>query len=176
MALQTQTLKETEVSTEIDLEKLLGASARNESVRAVFYEAAIELLQKRLDEGRSVNGQLGNYSKSYKDSLAFKVFGKSNPVNMKLSGDMLASITELDSKGLSMKIGINDEIEASKAYAHMTGFKDHPTLDGKVRKREWFGWTDKELKSIADAIKPEVNKKNTISDAIALKLLDKLSG
>jgi hypothetical protein len=174
--LQKKTLKEEEVSTDIDLEKLLGGAARNEAVRAVFFEAAVDRLQKRLDEGRSVNGQLGTYSESYKNSLAFKVFGKSNPVNMQLTGDMLTSISELDSKNSKMKIGIIDELEAAKAYAHMTGFKGHPTLDGKVRKREWFGWTDKELKEIANAIKPEVNKKNTISDAAALKLLEKLVG
>lgn len=174
MALQKPTLKQTEVSTEIDLEKILGGLSQNENVRAVFFESALERLQKRLDEGRGVNGQLGNYSESYKNSLAFKVFGKSNPVNMQLTGDMLTAVNELDSSKNKMKIGIDDELEAAKAYAHMTGFKGHPTLDGKVRKREWFGWTDKELKEIANAIKPEVTKKNTLSDAAALRILEAL--
>ncbi len=174
MALQKPTLKQTEVSTEINLEQILGKLSSNESVRAVFFEAALERLQKRLDEGRGVDGKLAKYSSEYKDSLAFKVFGKTNTVNMQLTGDMLVAVNELESKGTNMKIGINDDLEAAKAYGHMTGMKGHPTLEGKAPVRNWFGWTDKELKEIANAIKPEVNSRNTISDEKALRLLDRL--
>lgn len=174
MSLQKKTLEENEVSTEINLNKLLGDLSKNESVRAVFFEAALGRLEERLSEGRGVNGELAPYSESYKDSLAFKVFGKSSTVNMQLTGDMFAAINVLDSKGDNLKIGIDDELEAAKAYGHMTGMKGHPTLDGKVKKRNWFGWTDKELTEIANSIKPEVNKKNTISDEKALLLLDRL--
>lgn len=174
MALQKPTLKKEEVSTEINLEQILGKLSSNENVRAVFFEAALDKLQKRLDEGRGVDGKLTAYSKEYKDSLAFKVFGKTNTVNMQLTGDMLTAVNELDSKPGKMKIGIDDDIEAAKAYGHMTGMKGHPTLAGKAPVRNWFGWTDKELKEIANAIKPEVSKRNTLSDEKALLLLDRL--
>jgi hypothetical protein len=176
VALQKKTLKQSEVSTEINLEKILGKLSQNEDVRAVFFESALEKMQQRLDEGRGVDGSLGTYSESYKDSLAFKVFGKSNPVNMQLTGDMLTAVNELDSSQGKIKIGITDEFEAAKAYGHITGMKGHPTLAGKVPKRNWFGWSDKELTQIANAIKPEVSKRNTISDVAALKILERLLG
>lgn len=176
MALQKPTLKQTEVSTEIDLKSLLGESAKNESIRQVFFEAAFDKMLARLDQGRGVDGKLHAYSKSYKESLAFAAFGKSNTVNMQLTGDMVQSVTVLDSSQSKLKIGIDDSEQAAKAYGHITGMKGHPTLDGKVPERNWFGWKDSELIKIADAIKPEINKKNLISDAAILKLLDKLVG
>lgn len=174
MALQKPTLKQTEVSTDINLEQILGKLSQNESVRTVFFEAALEKLQQRLDSGRGVDGKLAEYSTAYKNSLAYKVFGKTSTVNMQLSGDMLTAVVELDSSKDKMKIGINDQIEAAKAYGHMTGMKGHPTLEGKMPVRNWFGWTDAELIKIANAIKPEVKSQQTITDIAALKLLDRL--
>jgi len=176
LALQKPTLKKDEVSTEIDLKSLLGAASKNESIRQVFFEAAFDKLLARLDQGRGVDGRLHAYSKSYKDSLAFAAFGKSNTVNMQLTGDMVQSITVLDSSETKLKIGIDDTEQAAKAYGHMTGMKGHPTLAGKVDARNWFGWKDSELIKIADAIKPEINKRDILSDAVVLKLLNKLVG
>ena len=176
MALQKPTLKKEEVSTEIDLKSPLGAASKNESIRQVFFEAAFDKMLARLDQGRGVDGKLHAYSKSYKDSLAFAAFGKSNTVNMQLTGDMVQSVTVLDSSENKLKIGIDDSEQAAKAYGHMTGMKGHPTLAGKVDARNWFGWKDSELIKIANAIKPEINKKNLISDAAVLRLLDKLVG
>jgi hypothetical protein len=174
LSIQKKTLKKSEVSTEINMQEILGDLSKNESVRAVFFEAALGRLVDRLEQGRGVDGKLDTYSDSYKDSLAFKVFGKTNTVNMQLTGDMVAAIEELDSSGTKLKIGIKDKTESAKAFGHMTGMEGHKYLDGKVPVRNWFGWTDKELKEIANSIKPEVNKKNSISDEKALMLLDKL--
>lgn len=176
LALQKPTLKKEEVSTEINLKSLLGESSKNESIRQVFFEAAFDKMLARLDQGRGVDGKLHAYSKSYKDSLAFAAFGKSNTVNMQLTGDMVQSVTVLDSSETKLKIGIDDVDQAAKAYGHMTGMKGHPTLDGKVDARNWFGWKDSELIKIADAIKPEINKRDILSDAVVLKLLNKLVG
>lgn len=170
MALQKPTLKKDEVSTEIDLKSLLGESSKNESIRQVFFEAAFDKMLARLDQGRGVDGKLHAYSKSYKNSLAFAAFGKSNTVNMQLTGDMVQSITVLDSSETKLKIGIDDSEQAAKAHGHMTG------MEGKTKPRLWFGWKDSELIKIANAIKPEINKKGLISDAAVLKLLDKLVG
>jgi len=174
LALQKPTLKKDEVSTEIDLKSLLGASAKNESIRQVFFEAAFDKMLARLDQGRGVDGKLHAYSKSYKDSLAFAAFGKSNTVNMQLTGDMVQSVTVLDSSETKLKIGIDDTEQAAKAYGHMTGMQGHPTLDGKVSARNWFGWKDSELIKIANAIKPEINKNEIVSDAAALRIIDRL--
>lgn len=170
MALQTKKVEIGEVSTEIDLKKLLGQSSKNDSIREVFYQAAFDKLIERLDQGRGVDGKLHRYSKAYMNSLEFHAFGKTKTVNMQLTGDMVHSIKPIDSNDSFIKIGIDDELQAAKAHGHMTG------MNGKTQPRNWFGWKDSELKSIADSIKPEVNNKSVITDAIITKLLNKLVG
>jgi hypothetical protein len=172
--LQKKTLKQTEVSTDIDIKEILGDLSKNESVREVFFQMALDKMQERLDSGRGVDGKLATYSKEYKESDSFKIFGKTSTVNMQLTGDMLAAVKELESSSGKIKIGIDDSLEAAKAYGHITGMKGHPTLAGKVPERNWFGWTDKELKQIAKEIKPEFKSKDEISDAAALNILDRL--
>lgn len=177
MPLQTPTLEKDKVSTEIDLKSLLGDSAKDESVREVFLQAALDKMSERLDQGRGVDGKLDGYSTAYKNSVQFQIFGKTKTVNMQLTGDMLAAVSELESKNKSnMTIGIDDKLEAAKAFGHITGFEGHPTLEGKVAPRKWFGWKDSEIKSIAAAIRPEINKSSIVSDAAILKILNKLIG
>ncbi len=96
---------------------------------------------------------------------------------MQLTGDMVSSVSEIKTENKSsMIIGIDDEEQAAKAFGHITGFEGHKYLEGKVAPRKWFGWKDSELKSIAAAIKPQVNKSSIVSDAAILKILNKLVG
>ncbi len=177
MALQTPKLEKDQVSTEIKLAELIGPLSLDKSVREVFLQAALDKMSERLDQGRGVDGKLHAYSKAYKDSLAFAAFGKSNTVNMQLTGDMVSSVSEIKTENKSsMIIGIDDEEQAAKAFGHITGFEGHKYLEGKVAPRKWFGWKDSELKSIAAAIKPQVNKSSIVSDAAILKILNKLVG
>lgn len=177
MSLTKTKLSEESVTIDIDIEKLLGSAASNREVRETFYQAAYDKMIERIDSGRDVNGKLfSKYSKSYKDSLAFSAFGKSSTVNLQLSGDMLNAIDLQKQTEKKLTVGFNDQTENAKAYAHMTGFKGHPTLDGKVKPRVFFGWSDAELKAIAKEFKPnlEVVGQGTISDAKFLDLLDRL--
>jgi hypothetical protein len=175
MSLQKKTLKESEVSTDINLKELMGDLSNNKVVRNVFLQMALDKLQERLDSGRGVDGKLAPYSQSYKDSASYKIWGKSSTVNMQLSGDMLAAIKELNSSNGKIKIGIDDSTEAAKAYGHMTGMKGHPTLAGKVPVRNWFGWTDKELEQIATELTPEAaTQKETITDQDVLRILERM--
>ncbi len=177
MAKPKLTLKESEVSQTIDLASLLGAgAARNKSVRETFFQLAFDKLNERLSQGRGVEGKvLPKYSKAYKDSLAYASFGKDGTVNMQLTGDMVNSLAVLKNDSNTMTIGFSSS-ESPKAYGHITGFEGHPTLEGKVKPREFFGWTDKELKEIANEIKPQVNNQDIVNDAAILKALDRLLG
>lgn len=171
-------LSENNVNAQIDLESLLGGMAKNPAVQEVFFQMALDKLNDRLDKGVGVNGKpLKDYSEEYTNSLAYNAFGKDGTVNMQLSGDMLASlnISNKDPKAFTISFSAD---ESPKAFAHMTGYRGHPHLDGKVKPREFFGWTDKELKEIANKIKPNTNSEqtSTVTDVQILTLVERLLG
>jgi hypothetical protein len=160
----------TNVDIEIDLKKLLGGAAANPEVRQVFFESALQVLDKRTESSRDVNGKIfPKYSKAYKDSLAFAAAGKSNAVNMTLTGDMLGSIQIESADANKMVVGFgSDETENAKAFNHNTG--------DTVPKREFFGWTDAELNSIAKELRPLDKEPTLVSDTAVLNLIDKILG
>lgn len=175
MALTKLKLNESEVTVTIDLEKLLGRAAKDRTVREVFFQAAYDQMLNRLDDGKDFKGRaMKKYSKQYKDSLAYAAFGKDGTVNLTLTGDMINSVEILEQDESKMTIGFDGDLNNKKAYAHMTGYKGHKWLDGKVEKREFFGWTDAALKEIADQLKPSNRDKDIISDEKVLGLLDRL--
>lgn len=178
MAITKTKLSQSSVTVDIDIEKLLGESAKNRDIRETFYQLAFDKMIERLDSGRDVNGKLfSKYSKAYKDSLAFSAFGKSSTVNLQLTGDMINSVQIEKQTDKIMTVGFgSDKLENAKAYAHMSGYEGHPTLEGKVKPRLFFGWSDKELKDIAKEFKPFTSVQSNVSDSALLKLLDKLVG
>lgn len=178
MKLSKTKLSEDEVSTEINLEKLLGSQSKNREVREAFFQVAYDKLLERLDQGIGADGKkLGKYSKAYMDSLAYAAFGKDSTVNMQLSGDMISSIDIVNQDDKKMKVAFKGQDENAKAFAHMTGFQGHPTLDGKVKPRKFFGWSDDELLEIAQEFKPrQETRQSAVSDAQIISLFDRLFG
>lgn len=176
MKLSTIKLTESEVSQTIDLKKLLGIDVSDyPEVKQAIGQAIIDLIVSRTESGKDINGNsFASYSKDYKDSLAFKAFGKTNKVNMTLSGDMLAFMDIVEDKGNTIKIGWSDDEENAKAYNHNVG--------DTVTKRSFFGVTDSDLKKISEEFKPDlkraksdeviINKINKITDFIIEDLLD----
>lgn len=177
MPIQKRNLSQSEVSIEIDLEKLLGGAANNRIVREVFFQAAFDKMLERLDKGVGADGKnLPKYSKAYKNSLEYYVYGKDGTVNMQLTGGMVNSLEIKKSDNKKMTVGFSGDEENAKAYGHLTGFAGHPTLDGKVKPRNFFGWTDSELIAIAEDLKPNAQDEPKINDSKILSLLDRLIG
>lgn len=175
MALTKLNENKDNLTVDIDIEKLLGSASKNEVIRETFFQLAYDSLLDRLDKGLSVdNKPLKAYSKSYKESLAYDVFGKDGTVNMELSGDMINSIVIKKQNSKTMTIGFDSKEESNKAYGHMTGMEGHPTLEGKVKPRNFFGWSDKELNNIAKELKPAIKEADLVSDAKLLSLIDRL--
>lgn len=169
MAIQSKKTTKNEVSTTIDIKQLLGPLANDRDVRESFFQIAFDRMEARLDDNRDVNGKLFvGYSEEYINSLAFNAFGKSKKdVNMKLTGDMRASVEILDQNSSKMKIGVAED-QAPKAFNHMTG--------DTVPRREWFGWKDDELKTIANEFKPLKDERPTLSDVQIVSLIDRILG
>jgi hypothetical protein len=143
---------ESEVSQEIDLNKLTGADlSQDPELTREIQQATIDYMLGRISEGKGIGGKAlrSPYSKTYQASQDFEAAGKSaTDVNMELSGDMLGTIDIIkeSNNGAKFTFGINDPTEAIKAYGHQTGFKGHPTIPQGKYKREFFGVFEKELK------------------------------
>jgi hypothetical protein len=116
----------------------------------------IERIVNRTDQGKDKDGRkFPGYSKSYKESLDFKVAGKSSKVDLQLSGDMLAALSVLDKTSRSVTIGFeNGSEENAKADGNIRGtYGQSKPIPGKAR--DFLGITDAELSKIINLVKDE---------------------
>lgn len=171
--IKNRKISESEVSQKINLRDALGGFVGVPEIREAFLQTVIDRIVERTQSGRDVTGKIFSekYSTAYKNSLPFKVYGKTNKVNMTLTGDMIQSIDKIDESRDTATIGITGEQNILKAFAHITGFEGHPHLDGKVGKRDFFGITQKEIDKIVDKFKPETDKSARANDE---KLIEKI--
>jgi hypothetical protein len=117
----------------------------------------IERIVNRTDQGKDKEGRrFPGYSKSYKESLDFKVAGKSaGKVDLQLSGDMLAAIEVLDKTSRSVTIGFEPGSEENaKADGNIRGTYGKPTPDPK-KARDFLGITETELSKIIRFVKAQ---------------------
>jgi hypothetical protein len=177
MAEPKRKISENEVSQKINLKVALGQLSNVPEIREAFFQAVVDKMVERTELSRDINGKIfDKYSKSYKNSLAFNVFGKTNKVNMTLTGDMLGSIDKIDESRDTMTVGITGDENIIKAFAHITGFKGHPTLDGKVKPRDFFGITEKEIETITKDFEPETDSGSAINDSVLIEKIINLLG
>lgn len=148
-------ISESEVSLTINLKEKLGGLAENkEIVDAIGQDIIDVMLRRTQEENRDVNGKLfPKYSKSYKDSLAFKSFGKSNDVNLTLTGDMLSSLTPSSEKSGQLTVSVTGSNNIIKAFANITGDRGG---EYKSVKRDFFGISEKDLDKIINNYKPSL--------------------
>lgn len=152
-------LSENEVSQSFDFVEEFGFSpSENQGLALTIAQDMIDIIQKRTAKSDNIyNNDFKKYDEDYIESEDFKAFGKTKKVNMKLTGDMLASIDVLEISDSTVKIGINDAEEAAKAYGHMTGMKGHPYLDGKTPKRQFFGINSGEIEKLRNKYKSDID-------------------
>jgi len=117
----------------------------------------IERIVDRTQKGRDKDGdRFAKYSTNYKDSLDFAIAGKKGkPVDLQLSGDMLAAIQHLkeyDTKR-SVIIGFeNGSEENAKADGNIRGtYGQSKPIPGKAR--DFLGISDRELDKIINMVK-----------------------
>jgi hypothetical protein len=117
----------------------------------------IERIVNRTTKGIDKDGdKFQKYSKSYKESLDFKVAGKSaGKVDLQLSGDMLAALEVLDKTSRSVTIGFEPGSEENaKADGNIRGTYGKPTPDPK-KARDFLGITETELSKIIRFVKAQ---------------------
>lgn len=115
---------------------------------------ALELIEKiveRTQKGKDKNGdKFPAYSKSYKDSLNFKIAGKSSKVDLTLSGDMLADMQLLNHKSGEIVIGYENGTESNaKAEGNILGTYGK-RVPNPSRAKDFLGIRKEELKDVLE--------------------------
>lgn len=114
----------------------------NDFFRREFGRRVIEEIKNRTQrdnidkDGRTFK----KYSKSYKESLAFQVYGKSSTVNLTLSGEMLANMDVVGTPARSVVIAFPSQEQNDKAHGHVFGGGFRSALPV----RDFFGLPEKD--------------------------------
>lgn len=109
--------KKSELIKEIDLGKM------SDTATELIAEEIIDFIIERTKNGKGMDGErFPGYSKAYKDSLDFKIAGKTNKVDLTLSGEMLDSIELIQAKKGKIKFGYSDSNDmAGRAEGNILG-------------------------------------------------------
>ena len=145
----------------IDLSGYGLNSDQKDKVADLIIERIVNRTTKGIDKGGE---KFPKYSKSYKESLDFKVAGKKGrPVDLQLSGDMLAALEVLDKTSRSITVGFErGSEENAKADGNIRGTYGKPTPDPK-KARDFLGISERELIKIIKFVQNN-------DDEIALKV------
>lgn len=167
---------EAEVSQTINLKEIFGVDFSNRrDLKEALGQAFIDRIVEKAKSGKRYDGKplKSPYSKEYANSLEFKAAGKRRgKVNMTLTGDMLNSIDIIDMGANVLKIGIDDSLEAQKAYNHQVG--------DTVPARPFFGLNNKDVDEIKaefrDEIKEAFKERGSSRNKKIVALIDRILG
>lgn len=120
------TKKESSYILNLDIPSEIRGEARDELLADIKEFLVTEVITQ-VEAGHSPVKGGGDFAPLTKNYANAQKGGDTNP-NLDLNGDMLNSLVADVVKGSrnKIKIGIFDENQAIKAYAHNTGFKGHP--------------------------------------------------
>ena len=134
-----------------------------DSQKAELGEMIVDEIRSRTQRGIDRYGkQFKGYSEEYRDSLDFKNAGKSNKVNLTLTGDMLAELSVLDISDDYIMVGYENDDIGQQAEGNIL-------REGK--EREFIGLPDSVLALLiaevgeVDNIEEEIDTRtNTVQD------------
>lgn len=106
-------MAKTELIKEIDLNQATGKKISTK-VTEVIASDIIDFIIERTKSGKGMDGErFPGYSSEYKKSLEFKIAGKTNKVDLTLSGEMLDSLEIIEAKSGKIKIGYSKSNDMS---------------------------------------------------------------
>ena len=147
-----------------------GAVRIPDGMKESIGQEIIDRIVERTQDGIDKNGaSLGKYKQDN------DIFGKSKGgrVNLTQTEDMLSALTIIGTTAKTLTIGYTDKTENDKAYGHISGFKGHPTLAGKVQKRDFLGLPTKDLGAIAKDFQDDVDTVTRVDQAQTRQDLDR---
>jgi hypothetical protein len=132
----------------------------------------IRTIRARTESGKDKNGSaFKGYSEEYKDSLEFRIAGKSEShVNLRLTGEMMSGMEVLwaNPASGSVAIGFRDTGDRGKAHGHITG------ANGRLPIRDFLGISNDELATILSKV-PDPDKLLRAQAIAAKELAEKES-
>ena len=115
------------------------------------------------------------YSSAYKESDIFKIFGKTSKVNMKLSGEMLASMRQIPGARQTVTLDFISKENNDKAHGHINGANVGRGVRGPhLKVRNFFGLPkDEEEELLKETIEDQGSGRlvSLLSEAIAELLI-----
>lgn len=138
----------------LNLNRYLGRNS-TDAQKILFAELAVEQINERTLDGDTIHGtKFKKYSESYANDKGVT----RDSVDLFLDGDMLDSV-RADIEGNSLDIEVHGSLNNAKGFNHNTG--------DTLPKRQWFGITTKEAKSIGEKVKrarPSRQSRPTLAD------------
>lgn len=116
--------KESSYILNLDIPSEIRGEARDELLADIKEFLVTEIITQ-VEAGHSPVKGVGDFAQLSK-SYAEKEKGGNRKPNLDLNGDMLDSLVADVVGRNKIKVGIFDEGQAIKAFAHNTGFKGHP--------------------------------------------------
>jgi hypothetical protein len=115
----------------------------------------LEEVRSRTNRGIDKNGkQFKGYSPEYKESLDFKIAGKSSTVNLQSTGDMLAELSVVSIGAASIVIGYPTSHEdAGKVQGNVTG--EYGNNSPVTSRRDFIGLPPSIVNRIVQEMKQE---------------------
>ncbi len=117
--------------------------------RKAIAQDVIDFIVKRSrKKGKDKNNRpFKKYSKGYKNSLNFKIAGKTSKVNLSLSGDMLDSVELLAQRSGNLMMGFeNGTEENDKAEGNIKGTYGQKKPTGKAR--DFLGISRRDMQKV----------------------------
>jgi hypothetical protein len=141
-----------EAIIDIDLKPYLGKDA-SDATTELIAEEILNFIIERTKKGKGMDGSsFPAYSSAYKKSDAFKLGGKTNKVNLTLSGEMLDSMEIIKAKNGKLSYGYSDKNDMSgRAEGNITG--SYGKLQGDNGKaRRFLDISPREIAKICNSI------------------------
>lgn len=130
----------------------------NASFRREFGARVVDRVLDRTRDAIDKDGRkFKAYSKSYKKSLAFEIYGKTNTVNLTLTGEMLSSMRVRSTPARKVVIDFASSEQEAKAHGHIFGGGYKRSLPV----RNFFGLPEKEQFTILEETLRDFNAPTT---------------
>jgi len=143
------------------LKRAAAPTLSNASFRREFGRRVVDRITERTQDGINKNGKaFTKYSKSYKESSVFEIYGKSSDVNLTLTGEMLASLDVKSTPARKVVIGFQSDTQEAKAHGHIFGGGYKKSLPV----RDFFGLPVKEQQEILKETMRDFNSPVTVFD------------
>ncbi len=162
-------IKKHNVQTRIDIPRDLSPQQRE-----LLAQKIVQKIKDRTREGFSATGRpFKGYSKKYKESLDFKIAGKSDQVDLSLTGDMVADLDVLSINNRYIVVGYDmDYPDIGKVHGNVTGEygNDKPVTS----KRDFIGLPQKWVTILAEETRQEVPSLQSETDVAVNSILSRL--